>query len=224
MLQLNDQSAMYNQIGLPDGFVIGPDGRLIPSTANSALHLHELDDWEPLHYNWFADIVVDTFVNIVYKVYLTILLYCAGVVIAVTGLDYTFASLYRTFVPPDPMRNPAMQVLCYANIFCYLSFVLVSAFCVMIDMLHNLWRVRREDQVFWGMSHKCLSKSKPPYWIYFCVIVATVFLPVLWAIIDAGVNHQSAVFVAQRYANVAVLATTFIVIFCYLWFYWRALK
>ncbi|KAG5498873.1 hypothetical protein JKF63_03162 [Porcisia hertigi] len=195
----------------------------VPLTPENLVRSYEYESYDPPTYNWFVDIVVDTFISKPYRVYLTLLLYCAAVFMGVLGLDYTFAILYRLFSPPDPIANKDMQPFAYLAMFFYFSFVMVTVFCALMDMLRNLWVLKRSDTVFWGMSHKFISKCKPPYLVYLVIIFLTVFMPVLWAIIETPVKGQSLVFVAQRYANIAVLVATFLVVICYVWFYWKAL-
>ncbi|KAG5496833.1 hypothetical protein JIQ42_03667 [Leishmania sp. Namibia] len=193
------------------------------STPQNLVRSYEYASYDPPSFNWFVDIVVDTFFSKPFLVYLTLLLYCAAAFIGALGLNYSFAMLYRMFSPPIPNANKNLQPFAYLAMFLYFSFIVVSVLCALMDMVRNLWTSKRDDVVFWGMSHQCFSKRKPPYFVYLAIILVTVFLPLLWGIFEASVRKQSLVYVAQRYANVAVLATTFLVVLCYLWFYWRAL-
>ncbi|CAJ1031054.1 hypothetical protein, conserved [Leishmania lindenbergi] len=202
-----------------------PQGLNVPGmpTAENLVRSYEYASYDPPTYNWFVDIVVDTFLSKPFLVYLTILLYCAAAFMGALGLNYTFAILYRLFVPPIPNANKVLQPFAYFAIFFYISFVIVTVLCALMDMVRNLWTFKRDDVIFWGMSHRYFSKRKPPYVVLLLIILVAVFLPLLWGIIEAGVKRQSLVYVAQRYAFVAVLAATFLVVICYLWFYWRAL-
>ncbi|KAG5472592.1 hypothetical protein LSCM1_03997 [Leishmania martiniquensis] len=195
----------------------------VPPTSQNLVRSYEYASYGPPTYNWFVDIVVDTFFAKPFLVYLTVLLYCAAAFIAALGLNYSFAMLYRMFAPPIPNVNKNLQPFAYLAMFLYFSFVIVAALCALMDMIRNLWTLKRDDVVFWGLSHQFFSKRKPPYFVYIAIILVTVFLPLFWGIIEAAVKKQSLVYVAQRYANVAVLAATFLVTICYVWFYWRAL-
>lgn len=205
-----------------DPEVFGNAVEMDPNQSNAA-RFYMSEDWEPQSFGRFADIVVDTFFSKLFRVYLTILLYCTGALVAALGLNYTFAVLFRLFSPPDPVHNKDLQALCYLSMFFYISFVFCSAFCALIDMTKNLWWQHRDEPIFWGMSHRSFSKQKPPYMVYFVIITVTLFLPILWGILETAARKQSVVFIAQRYANVAVLVSTFLLLFCYIWFYWRAL-
>lgn len=195
----------------------------VTPTPQNLVRSYEYASYDPPTYNWFVDIVVDTFISAPFRVYLTILLYCAAALIGALGLNYTFALLYRLFSPPIPNTNKNLQSFAYFSLFFYVSFVIVAALCALMDMLRNLWTLKRDDVVFWGMSHRYLSKRMPPYLVYLVIILVIVFLPLLWGVMEAGIRKQSLVYVAQRYANVAVLAATFLVAVCYVWFYGRAL-
>lgn len=195
----------------------------VAPTPQNLVRSYEYASYDPPTYNWFVDIVVDTFFSKPFRVYLTVLLYCAAVFIGAMGLNFTFAILYRMFAPPNPAANMDLQPFAYFAMFFYLSFVIVSTFCALMDMTRNLWTQQRGDVVFWGISHAQFSKRKPPYVVYLVIILVTVFMPLLWGIIEAGIAKQSLLYVGQRYANVSVLATTFLVLICYVWFYWRAL-
>ncbi|EPY18621.1 hypothetical protein STCU_09852 [Strigomonas culicis] len=191
----------------------------VAPTPSNLIRSYEYEDWEPKRFHWFVDIVVDTFFSKPFMVYLTILFYCAAVLIATVGLDYTFALTYRMFAPPDPKGNQDLQVFAYLTTFFYLSFILVSAFCALFDMLRNLWWQDREDTVFWGFSHLFLVKRNPPFLIYLIIIVMTVPFPILWCLIETAIKRQSFVFFAQRFANISILVTTFLVVICYAWFF-----
>ena len=195
----------------------------VTPTPQNIVRSYEYESYAPHSFNWFVDIVVDTFFSKPFRIYLTVLLYCAAVFIAALGLNFSFAVLYRMYSPPLPNTNKDLQPFGYFAMFFYLSFVLVGAFCALMDMVRNIWVQKREDTVFWGFSHRYFSKQKPPYVVYLAIILVTVALPLLWGVIEAGVNKQSIVYVAQRYANVAVLVATFLVVGCYAWFFWRAL-
>ncbi|GET90984.1 hypothetical protein, conserved [Leishmania tarentolae] len=195
----------------------------VTPTPQNLIRSYEYASYDPPTYNWFADIVVDTFLSAPFRVYLTILLYCAATLIAALGLNYTFALLYRLFAPPIPNTNKNMQSFAYFSTFFYLSFVIVALLCALMDMVRNLWTLNRSDVLFWGISHRYISKRTPPYLVYLAIVLVTVFLPLLWGIMEAAVQKQSLVYVAQRYATVAVLAALFLVIVCCAWLYWRAL-
>lgn len=195
----------------------------VTPTPQNIVRSYEYDSYAPHSFNWFVDIVVDTFFSKPFRVYLTVLLYCAAVFIAALGLNFSFAMLYRMYAPPIPNVSKDLQPFGYFAMFFYLSFVLTGAFCAVMDMLRNVWVQQRDDLVFWGFSHRYFSKRKPPYIVYLVIILVTVPLPLLWGVVEAGINKQSIVYVAQRYANVAVLATTFLVVVCYVWFFWRSL-
>lgn len=195
---------------------------VVSPNARNMVRSYEYEDWEPQTFGWFADTVIDTFMCTAFRLYLSVLLYCAAIFIGAVGLNYSFAVLFRLFAPPDATKSGDLQALGYLAMFFYVSFVIVSVLCALMDMARNLWSVKRNDVRFWGMSNAFFSKKKPPYIIYFCVIVVTVFLPLLWGIVEAGISKQSVLFVAQRYANVATLATVFVVFICYVFLYWRA--
>ncbi|KPI83653.1 hypothetical protein ABL78_7309 [Leptomonas seymouri] len=195
----------------------------VTPTPQNIVRSYEYDSYAPYSFNWFVDIVVDTFFSKPFRVYLTVLLYCAAALIAALSLNFSFAMLYRMYSPPIPNASKDLQPFGYFAMFFYLSFVVVGTFCALMDMVRNIWVQKREDVVFWGMSHQYFSKQKPPYMVYLVIIVLTVPLPLFWGLIEAGINKQSVVYVAQRYANVAVLVATFLVVFCYAWLFWRAL-
>ncbi|KAK7195411.1 hypothetical protein NESM_000468100 [Novymonas esmeraldas] len=195
----------------------------VAPTPQNLVRSYEYASYDPPRYHWFVDIIVDTFFSKPFRVYLTILLYCSAAFIGALGLNYTFAMLYRLFSPPNPAANKDLQSFAYFAMFFYFSFVVTSTLCALMDMVRNLWIQKRGDAVFWGMSHQRFSKRKPPYIVYLVIILVTVFMPLLWGIIEAGLKKQSLLYVGQRYANVAVLATTFLVLICYVWFYWRAI-
>lgn len=195
------------------------DNAGVAPTAQNLVRSYEYEDWEPRRYNWFIDIVLGTFFSKPFKLYLTLLLYCGTVVVVVMGLDFSFALLFRLYYPPNRINNVDLEAFSYLTMFFYLSFVIVSTLCAVMDMTRNLWWQKREDLEFWGCKQRCFSKRKPPYMIYLLIVLLTVPLPLLWGVIDAASNKQSLVFFAQRYANVAVLVGTFLIVACYVWFF-----
>lgn len=195
----------------------------IAPTRQNLVRSYEYDSWDPRRYNWFIDIVLDTFFSKPFLVYLTILFYCATVLIACVSLNYTFALLFRLFSVQFDSPNPNLEAFAYLAMFFYLSFLTVSFFCAIMDMVRNLWTQGREDTVFWAVSYGKMNRRRPPYVLYFLIIIATVFLPLLWGIVEAGTRKQSVVYVAQRYANVSVLAVSFIIVIWVIWLHWRAI-
>lgn len=199
------------------------DNAGVAPTPENLVRSYEYEDWEPQNYNWFVNIVVDTFFSKPYRVYLTVVLCCGGVLLSVMGLNYSFAMLFRLYYPPVREKNMDIQAFSYLTMFLYLSFVMVSVICALMDMLRNLWWQEREDVVFWGFSHRYFSKQKPPYCVYLIIILVTVPLPLFWGVAEAATSGQSLLFFAQRYANVVVIVGAFLVLTCFVWFYWRAL-
>ncbi|CCW68211.1 unnamed protein product [Phytomonas sp. Hart1] len=182
----------------------------------------EYINWKPRKYGLFIDLIVYTFTSILFKLYLTILLYSAGVLITLIGWNYTFSVLYHIYNPPFK-DNETMQVICYLSIFFYLTFAIVNIICVLLDMFKNIWVLNFEDIQFWGMSHKSISKQGPPYLVYLTIFTATVIVPLIWSMIDAARNNNTVLYWLQCYAAVAVIVTIFVVLMCYAWFYWRSI-
>lgn len=199
------------------------DSAGVVPTPQNLVRSYEYEDWEPESYGWWADIIVDTFLSKQFRIYLTVLLYCGAVFLGVLGLNWSFTLLYRLYSPPNLDKNLDLQAFSYLAMFFYLSFIIASAFCVVIDMVWNLWTVKRSDRVFWGFSQSYFSKKKPPYVVYLIIILATVFFPVLFALIDTPIDKQSFVAVGQRYAQVATITVISLVAAVYVWFYWKAL-
>ncbi|CCW61486.1 unnamed protein product [Phytomonas sp. EM1] len=189
---------------------------------DSLARYHEYINWRPRKYAFPIDVIVYTFVSNAYKLYLSLLLYSAGVLIILTGLDYTFSVVYHIYNPPSKEKQ-VMQVICFLSMFFYLTFAIVNIICVMLDMLTNIWSQKLDDIQFWGMSHMCISKRKPPYLVYLTIFIATVILPLIWSVVDAASSNNTALYWLQCYAAVAVIVAVFMVIVCYVWFYWRSI-
>lgn len=195
----------------------------IPLTAENLIRSYEIEDWEPPSHCWFVDIILETFMSFEFRLYFFLLLYCAGVLLLTLSLKWTFEVLFRMHAPLPNGDFSALLTLSFSVIFFLLSFSLVTFFCTWIDMLKGLWRVNREDTKFWGVTHFFWSKT-PPYIVYFFIIVFTTLFPFLWAFIDVVVNEKSFLFFLQTYAYIAIIVTLIIIMLCYVWFYWRALK
>ncbi|KEG14385.1 hypothetical protein DQ04_00491050 [Trypanosoma grayi] len=198
------------------------DAAEVPLTPENLIRSYEFEDWEPQSYNWLADIVLEVFFSLGFRLYFTFMLYCTAAMLFALSLNWTFQVLFRMYVPPSIDEYKHLMTLSFLVTFFLLSFTLVTVFCTLGDMLKGLWNAKREDTVFWGMSHS--SRKKPPYMIYFVIITATTIFPFLWGIIDASVNKQSLVFFAQTYAFIVIIVTAFMVAICYVWFYWLALR
>lgn len=176
----------------------------------------------PYHPSWLSRIVLDIFFSKIFIVYLSVLLYSAGGLIIMLNLEYSFAALLRLFSPPSS-ASP-LEPFEYFAIYVFFTHVAVSCICVLIDMLKDLWMQHRGDTTFWGTKDFPYSKNTPPVWSYGAVIVATLILPFFWGIIETAIEARSVIEIAQRFANVSVLAALFLVLLCYLMFFCRALK
>ncbi|ORC90683.1 uncharacterized protein TM35_000071070 [Trypanosoma theileri] len=194
----------------------------IPLTPENLIRSYEFEDWEPRSYNWFADIVLDIFMSFGFRIYFAFLLYCTGALLVSIFLNWTFQVLFRMYTSTGDKNTSIGLVMGFFSIFFFLSFTIVTAFCTWSDMIKDLWRVKRDDIKFWGMSS--YRKNKPPYYVYFILIIATAIFPFIWGIIDAAYNKQSLIFFAQSFAFISVIVTACIVAICYIWFYWLALK
>eukprot|EP00796_Vickermania_ingenoplastis_P005485 gene5485-3959_t len=190
-----------------------------PNNTISVVHFEAQQD----SYGWVADIVTDMFFTRSFRVYLTVLLYCAAALVMSLNIEYTFALLLRLFSPPSPQKNSSVEAFGYLSMFLFYSFVAVSSMGVIADMGKQIWSQKRVHKSFWGMSNTIIWAEEPPCIIYFLVIVASLVLPALWGLIECITAKQSVVFMAQRFANVAVLAGVFLIAMCYVVFYGRAI-
>ncbi|EKF37689.1 hypothetical protein MOQ_002113 [Trypanosoma cruzi marinkellei] len=198
------------------------DSGEIPVTAENLIRSYEFEDWEPQSYNWFADIVLGFFMSLEFRLYIFFLLYCAGSLLFVLSLNWTFEVLFRMHVSSSGTQFDPLFLLGFFIMFLLLSFTLVTFFCTWMDMLWGLKQVRREDILFWGMSH--YSGKRPPYLIYFGIVIATTLLPFLWGVIESASAGKSILFFAQLYAFISIIVSMFLILLCYVWFYWCALK
>lgn len=173
----------------------------------------------PYHPTWMTKIVMEIFFSRVFLVYFSILLYSAGGLILMLSLEYSFAILFRLF---SPSGESPLEPFGYFAIYIFFTHVVISCFCVLIDMIDELWAQHRGDTVFWGMTD-FPNKNSPPKFTYGSVILATTVLPFFWAILETAMKSRSVIEVGQRFADVAVLAALFIVFGCYLIFFGRAL-
>ncbi|KAH9580139.1 hypothetical protein LSM04_009097 [Trypanosoma melophagium] len=194
----------------------------VPLTPENLIRSYEFEDWEPRSYTWFGDIVLDIFMSFGFRFYLLFLLYCTGALFVSIFLNWTFQVLFRMYATSSNGNSPTGLVLCFFSIFFFLSFTIVTAFCTWSDMVKDLWRVKRDSINFWGMS--TYRGNRPPFYLYFVLIIATTLFPFLWGIIDTASNKQSLLFFAQSFAFISVIVTAFIVGICYIWFYWLAIK
>lgn len=169
---------------------------------------------------WIEDLFFSPF----FRVYLSVMIYCAAVLIVALSVEYTFAALVRLFSPPSPKANPHLESFAYLAIFFIFSFIAVTVFGVISDMVKILWTQKRSDKCFWGMRNVFIYENYPPVIIYLLVIFVTLVLPFFWGFIETIVAKESIVFMLQRFSNVAVLASVILVCLCYIYFYFRAIR
>lgn len=206
-----------------DDEATGESVRVSPGPGAGGLRTDDIDNWQPESTYCFVDVVTDVFLCVPFRFYLTLVLACGFILIILIGLDCTLASLYRIFVVPNQDMNIGIQVLAYFCVFIYLSFITVSVICLGMDMVRALWWQRRKDVSIWGMSHVMLTNQLPPVMFYLTILVVTIVLPFFWAVVETLSNTQSFVYIAQRFSNVAVLATLCLIAACYAQFYFSAL-
>ncbi|RNF01137.1 uncharacterized protein Tco025E_08652 [Trypanosoma conorhini] len=194
----------------------------VPVTAENLIRSYEFEDWEPRSYGWFIDIILEIFTSVEFRLYLFFLLYCAGALLLLLALNWSFEVLFRMHVSPSGRQFDASYLLGFFTVFILLSFTLVTCFCTWMDMLKGLKHLKREDVYFLGMSH--YAAKNPPYIIYLVIIIATTLFPFLWGVIATAANSQSPLFFAQSYAFISIIVTMFGILLCYIWLYWTALK
>ncbi|CBH12011.1 hypothetical protein, conserved [Trypanosoma brucei gambiense DAL972] len=182
----------------------------------------ELENWEPVRYNWFSDTVLSIFMSLGYKLYLCMLLYCAIILQLMLSLNWTLQVLYRFYAPQSEGDPSTWSPVCFFTVFILLSFFVVTALCTSCDMLHGAWRAKREDIYFWGAT--TWAGKSPPVWLHFFVILLTTGFPFLWATVEAAVAKGSFTYFLCIYAFIAVVTVEFMIVGCYVWFYFLGIR
>jgi hypothetical protein len=195
----------------------------LQDVAATLVRTYEYEDYAPPSNGWMIDFINELFFSLFNRLYLTLLMWCAGALILTLSVSYSYATLYRMMDPPKNESNTFWQSMAYFCIFLTLSFVVVAVFCTWMDMLHGLWGSTRESTCFWGFSHPSLGKEKPPYMIYVVVMLATVVLPLMWAFIATIADGKSILNVASVFFYIATVVMMWVVAFCFVRFYWSAL-
>lgn len=170
-------------------------------------------------YGWLAVFGMNIFFSTLFRLYFTVMLYCAAVLITMLSLQYSFALLMRLFFSPSGGIEP----FAYLAMFLFYSFIATSVWSLVSDAFRYTWTQKRTDKYFLGFRN-IVWDTEPPYIIYWCIIIITLVLPVVWGIVEAIIDSQSIVFVAQRFANVSVLATVVFIAICYIYFFIRAIR
>lgn len=171
--------------------------------------------------SFFVRLAIYLFFSTAFRIYFTILIYCAGMLLTILNIEISMALLLRLF---GPIHGKTLEPFLYLGIFFSYSFFSVTTIDVVLDMVTNLWTQKRGDKIFWGIripSKK--EKLNPPVFLYLTLIILVTIFPFLWACIEAGIKRESILFLVQRFFNVTILTVVVLTGVCYISFYSRAM-
>jgi hypothetical protein len=206
-------------------------GGAVPPTLESGLsdvaatlvRTYEYEDYAPPSNGWVIDVIVEAFLSLANRLYLSLLMGCAGAVIFTLCISYSYACLYRAMEPPNSTADPFWQSMAYVAIFITLSIVITAVFCTFMDMLRCVWGTTRQSTSFWGFSHQSLGKEKPPFVIYLVILLATTALPIAWGFLEVIIDGKSVLSIASIYFYIAIVVMMWLIAFCFAWFYWTSM-
>lgn len=198
-------------------------GSGLSDIAATLVRTYEYEDYAPPSNGWVIDVIVEAFLSLANRLYLSLLMACAGSVILTLCISYSYACLYRAMEPPNNTAAPFWQSMAYVAIFITLSIVVTAIFCTFMDMLRGLWGTTRQSTSFWGFSHPSFGKDKPPYIVYLVVLLATTALPIAWGFLEVIIDGKSVLSIASIYFYISIVVMMWLVAFCFVWFYWTSM-
>jgi hypothetical protein len=170
---------------------------------------------------YIADLMTEIFMSLGFKIWFTYNLYAAFVIVFFLGYSYLYATLYRTFQPPELERGNFGQSWAYLGLFMLMSFFFVSYLTMLIDMMRDLWQTTKRDVTFWGIG---MSLHKAPWIVHFCCVTAMIVVPFFWSMVLTASYNRTFGYFVRFFFYASSIVTLMITLIVFLWAYAMSVK
>ena len=176
---------------------------------------------------WMASIAEEIAFTSWFRVYILLQLYCVFVFDFLLGYHYMLSASYRMVVPPYGESSQFFVSSAFLLLF-FLTLTLAATFITHNGRLVLSWlgMSRASCNVFY-LPNRYHTESRALLFRNFQLLVleiATLFLPVVYAVIVCGMNGESVLTVPGHFSYCSFLSFHLCTVLIWLYFWWRALR
>eukprot|EP00754_Rhynchopus_humris_P026674 Rhum_TRINITY_DN15035_c12_g1::Rhum_TRINITY_DN15035_c12_g1_i1::g.134854::m.134854 len=176
---------------------------------------------------WMAAIAEEIAFTTWFRVYILLQLYCVFVFDFLLGYHYMLSASYRMVVPPYGESSQFFVSSAFLLLF-FLTLTLAATFVTHNGRLVLSWlgMSRASCNVFY-LPNRYHTESRALLFRNFQLLVleiATLFLPVVYAVIVCGMNGESVLTVPGHFSYCSFLSFHLCTVLIWLYFWWRAVR